>query len=258
MMDINEKLEALKNYFEEHPKLVLGFSGGVDSSFLFAAAKEMGAEITPIFVKTVFQPEFELEDAQKISDHIGVKFEVLRANPLNDPNVVRNDARRCYYCKQTIFSLLKAKADELGATLIDGTNASDDAGDRPGMKALQEIGAQSPLRLCGLTKADIRAESKKRGLVTWDKPSYACLATRIPTDTPIDSETLAKVEKAEDALFSLGLSDFRVRVFHGAARLQLPESQWHMDEELRRNVYDAVKQSFDTVMLDLQPRLPRE
>ncbi len=257
-MELAEKMNALKEYFAAHPKLVLGFSGGVDSSFLFAAAKEMGAQITPIFVKTVFQPDFELEDAQKIAEHVGVSFEVLRADPLTDPDVVRNDARRCYYCKQTIFSLLRARADELGATLIDGTNASDAEDDRPGMKALREMGAESPLRLCGLTKADIRAESKKRGLVTWDKPSYACLATRIPTNTPIDKETLAKVEKAENALFGLGFTDFRVRVFHGAARLQLPESQWQLSPERREKTYAALHESFDTVLLDMQPRLPRE
>ena len=257
-MTIQEKMDALKSYFAAHPKLVLGFSGGVDSSFLFAAAKEMGAEIIPIFVKTVFQPDFELEDAQKISEKVGVPFEVLRADPLTSPDVVRNDARRCYYCKQTIFSLLRARADELGATLIDGTNASDAEDDRPGMKALREMKAESPLRLCGLTKADIRAESKKRGLVTWDKPSYACLATRVPTGTPIDKETLAKVEKAENALFALGFTDFRVRVFHGAARLQLAESQWELNKERREKTFATLHESFDTVLLDMQPRLPRE
>ena len=153
---------------------------------------------------------------------------------------------------------IHARADELGATLIDGTNASDAEDDRPGMKALREMKAESPLRLCGLTKADIRAESKKRGLVTWDKPSYACLATRVPTGTPIDKETLAKVEKAENALFALGFTDFRVRVFHGAARLQLTESQWELNKERREKTFATLHESFDTVLLDMQPRLPRE
>ncbi len=257
-MELSEKKARLQAYFRAHPKVLLGFSGGVDSAFLLASAKEMGAEAVACFVKTPFQPQFELEDARRLADGVGISLHIIPGNPLSDPQVVRNDARRCYYCKQMIFSALRAYADRIGAVLIDGTNATDPEDDRPGMQALRELSVESPLRLCGWGKADIRAESRRMGLFTWDKPSYACLATRIPTGTPIDAETLRKVEGAEDALFALGLQDFRVRVFHGAARLQLPEKEWHIGEELRRDICERVGQYFDTVLLDMTPRQPRE
>ena len=129
-----------------------------------------------------------------------------------------------------MFTALRQRALSDGYTvLLDGTNASDEAGDRPGMRALRELKVRSPLRLCGLTKDEIRRRSKDAGLFTWDKPAYACLATRIPTETAIDRETLHHVEAAEAALSQLGFRDFRVRVFHGAARIQLPQTQFPPD-----------------------------
>ena len=137
-----------------------------------------------------------------------------------------NPARRCYFCKKAIFTALKQRALQDGYTLlIDGSNASDDAEDRPGMQALAELQVRSPLREAGLTKAEIRQLSKEAGLFTWNKPAYACLATRIPTETPIQANDLRRVEAAEDLLKQMGFSDLRVRLFHGAARLQLPQDQ---------------------------------
>lgn len=257
-MQPEQKYALLKEYFVRHKRAVLGFSGGVDSAFLLAAAKEAGADITPVFIHTPFQPTFELEDARRLTDQLGIRLEIITANPLNQPEIVRNDAKRCYWCKHLLFSLLRARAQQLDAVLIDGTNASDPEDDRPGMQALRELGAESPLRICGLTKQEIRQLSKEYGLFTWDKPSYACLATRIPTGTAIDCDTLKKVEGAEQALSNLGFSDFRVRVFHGAARIQLLASQWQMDEERRSQVNEAVGQFFDTVLLDMTPRTSRE
>ena len=138
--------------------------------------------------------------------------------------------------------------------LLDGTNASDDAGDRPGMKALRELAVESPLRLCGLTKADVRAASKEAGLFTWDKPAYACLATRVPTGQAITKEDLARVEKAEDALFALGFTDFRVRLLADAARIQLPEDQWDRAAGQRKKILAALKPWFSAVTLDLETR----
>ena len=254
---MEEKWERLRAYFAAHPKVLLGFSGGVDSAFLLAAAKECGAEAVPVFIQTAFQPAFEWRDAEKLAGSLGVKPERVTASPLTDEDIVANGPRRCYYCKRMLFSLLREKADALGATLIDGTNASDPEDDRPGMQALRELGAESPLRLAGFTKADIRTESHRMGLFTWDKPSYACLATRVPTGTPLDAETLQKVEKAEDALFQLGYKDFRVRVFHGAARVQLLKADWP-DEEQRDKILSALKPYFDLVLLDMTLRQVRE
>lgn len=246
---------TLQEFFTEHPKAALGFSGGVDSSYLLWAAVNAGADIAPYYIQTAFQPAFELEDAQRLCAQIGVKLNVIRLAALADPRVAANPANRCYYCKVGLFGALRARAKADGYDLLlDGTNASDDAGDRPGMKALREMEVRSPLRECGLTKAMIRQESRKAGLFTWDKPAYACLATRVPTGRTITSELLRRVEGAETALFALGFTDFRVRLYDEAARLQLPEGQLAKAVEQRQAIRQALAPWFDVVLLDTQTR----
>ena len=245
----------LSQFFQRCPKVALGFSGGVDSAYLLYAAVENGAQVQPYFVKTAFQPQFELEDARRLCAQLGVELSVLDLDILNVPQVAENPADRCYFCKKALFGRLKEQAQQDGyRVLMDGTNASDDAGDRPGMRALGELSVRSPLRECGITKAQVRALSKKAGLFTWDKPAYACLATRVPTGEAVTPETLRKVEAAEEALFSLGYSDLRVRVFHGAARLQLPGQQLEQAAKEREAILQALAPWFDTVLLDLKER----
>ncbi len=142
--------------------------------------------------------------------------------------------------------------------MLDGTNASDDVNDRPGMAALEELGVLSPLRICGLTKADVRRLSAQAGLFTARKPSYACLATRVPTWEPITYALLQCVEQAEDTLARLGFTDFRVRVFHGAARIQLLEDQFSDAVLQREAIEEALKPLFEAVLLDLQPRISKD
>ena len=246
---------TLQEFFTEHPKAALGFSGGVDSSYLLWAAVNAGADIAPYYIQTAFQPAFELEDAKRLCEQIGVKLNVIQLDALADPRVAANPANRCYYCKVGLFGALRARAKADGYDLLlDGTNASDDAGDRPGMKALREMEVRSPLRECGLTKAMIRQESRKAGLFTWDKPAYACLATRVPTGRTITPELLRRVEGAETALFALGFTDFRVRLYDDAARLQLPEGQLAKAAEQRQAIRQALAPWFDIVLLDTQTR----
>lgn len=246
---------TLQEFFTEHPKAALGFSGGVDSSYLLWAAVNAGADIAPYYIQTAFQPAFELEDAKRLCEQIGVKLNVIQLDALADPRVAANPANRCYYCKVGLFEALRARAKADGYDLLlDGTNASDDAGDRPGMKALREMEVRSPLRECGLTKAMIRQESRKAGLFTWDKPAYACLATRVPTGRTITPELLRRVEGAETALFALGFTDFRVRLYDDAARLQLPEGQLAKAVEQRQAIRQALAPWFDIVLLDTQTR----
>ena len=227
---------TLQEFFTEHPRAALAFSGGADSAYLLYAGLRAGAELRPYYVKTDFQPRFEYEDALRLCRELGAEPTVLQADALADERVRANGPERCYYCKIGIMSTILAAAREDGyPVLLDGTNASDEAGDRPGMRALSELGVLSPLRLCGLTKPEIRRLSKEAGLFTWDKPAYACLATRINTGEPIRPETLRAVEEGEDYLFSLGFSDFRVRTSEGRARLQfipeqMPEAQRRFDE----------------------------
>lgn len=245
----------LRDFFQECPKVALGFSGGVDSAYLLYAALDHGAQVRPYFIKTAFQPQFELEDARRLCAQLGVELTVLELDVLQIPGVAENPPDRCYHCKRALFGRLRQQALADGYTvLIDGTNASDDAGDRPGMRALGELSVRSPLRECGITKAQVRALSKEAGLFTWDKPAYACLATRVPTGEAITPETLRKVEAAEEALFSLGYSDLRVRVFHGAARLQLPGQQLEQAAKEREAISQALAPWFDTVLLDLKER----
>ena len=246
---------TLKQFFQENPRCALGFSGGVDSAYLLYAGVKAGADIKPYFIKTAFQPSFELADARKLAAGLGVEVTVLELDALADPRVAANPADRCYYCKQNLFRTLKDRAIADGyPVLLDGTNASDEAGDRPGMRALAELSVRSPLRECGLTKAEIRARSREAGLFTWDKPAYACLATRVPAGEAITAEPLARVEGAEDALFRLGYTDFRVRVFHGAARLQLPRGQMERAVREAEELRQALKPYFTPILLDLEGR----
>lgn len=246
---------TLQEFFTEHPKAALGFSGGVDSSYLLYAGIKAGADIRPYFIKTAFQPEFELADAKRLCAQLGAELHIIKLDALTNPDVVKNPPNRCYYCKTGLFGTLQQRAKADGYTvLLDGTNASDDAGDRPGMKALTEMSVLSPLRLCGLTKAQIREFSREAGLFTWDKPAYACLATRVPTGEAITEALLARLEGAEQVLFSLGFTDFRVRVFYDAARVQLKPAQMQQALSRRSEILENMKPYFKIVLLDLNGR----
>ena len=245
----------LADFFARHPKAALGFSGGVDSSYLLWSAKQCGADVRPYFIKTAFQPAFELEDARRLCRDVGAELTILELDALADEAVAENPADRCYHCKRNLFGTLTQRARADGyCLLLDGTNASDDAGDRLGMRALRELEVRSPLRECGLTKAEIRARSKAAGLFTWDKPAYACLATRVPTGQRITAEALAKTEAAEGFLFSLGLTDFRVRYFAGAARIQAPAAQLALILARREEILTELRQYYPAVLLDLEVR----
>jgi len=221
---------------------------------LYAALK-YGAKVKAYHAKTQFQPEFELKDARCMAEYLGADMLVLEMDILAHQQVVSNPADRCYHCKKAIFSELQKQAMSDGFTLIiDGTNASDDAEDRPGMMATKELSVRSPLRECGITKDEVRRLSKEAGLFTWDKPSYACLATRIPTGRGYTAELLEKVEQSEDALRELGFTDFRVRVMGDAAKLQLPHDQMGKAIIEKSAIINAIKPHFKAILLDLEGR----
>ena len=245
----------LEDFFINNPKVAIAFSGGVDSAYLLYAAKNYGAEVKAYYVASEFQPEFEKKDALRLTEELGADMQILPLQVLCDPNVRANPADRCYYCKKQIFSAIVKAAAQDGFTLIlDGSNASDDAGDRPGMRVLKEMSVRSPLCECGLTMVQIRELSKEAGLFTWDKPAYACLATRIPTGEEIAEEKLQVTEIAEDYLFSLGLTDFRVRSQNSHARLQVPEEQIQTVLTHRTDILDKLKPYYKSVSLDLEVR----
>lgn len=247
---------ALQAFFTDHPRLALAFSGGVDSAYLLYAAIACGCDVRAYYAQSAFQPAFEREDARQLAAQLDAQMRVICLDVLSDEAVRANPADRCYHCKRRIFAALTAAAAEDGFdTVIDGTNASDDAGDRPGMRALTELNVLSPLRLCGITKAQVREYSRDAGLFTWHKPAYACLATRIPTGAALTAELLHRVEGAEDALFKLGFSDFRCRVFSGAARLQFTQDQYKRAAALRSEIRNALAPFFDIILLDTEVRL---
>ncbi len=246
---------TLSDFFQKHPQAALGFSGGVDSAYLLWAGIRAGADVRPYFVKTAFQPEFELRDALRLTKELGVELQVIPLDILSVPAVASNPPDRCYHCKTALFGALKERAMADGyALLLDGTNASDDAGDRPGMRALSQLSVRSPLRECGLPKDEIRRLSKEAGLFTWAKRAYAGLATRVPTGEPVEAEVLQRVEAAENALFALGFHDFRCRVFHGAAKVQVKAEELEKAGREAEAVRKALAPYFKTVLLDLQGR----
>ena len=246
---------TLTQFWNENPKAAIAFSGGVDSAFLLYSAIQAGARVKAYYAKTAFQPAFELEDARRLAGQLGVEIEILSFDILSVPHVAENPKNRCYYCKTALFSAITAAAKRDGfSVLLDGTNASDEVSDRPGMQALRELSVRSPLRECGLTKQEIRRLSKEAGLFTHDKPAYACLATRIPTGDAITPESLARTEVAEDCLHNLGLWDFRVRTLGDTARIQVTAADLETVLNNREAIVSHLKTLYSGVTLDLEVR----
>ncbi len=245
----------LEDFFRENPKAALGFSGGVDSTYLLYAALKAGAQVKAYYVDSPFQPRSQLQDARCLAEELGAEFQVLEKDVLTIQKIAENGPERCYFCKMALFSMIADRAREDGYRLvIDGTNASDDQADRPGMRALLELGVRSPLRACGLTKQKIRALSRDAGLSTWDLPANSCLATRIRTGERITAQSLSRAEYAENALRSMGFRDFRVRLYGQAAILQLRDDQLMEAARRRGEVLERLAPYFEKVLLDLQER----
>lgn len=250
----------LKEFFTEHPKVAVAFSGGVDSSYLFYAAVVSGADVRAYFVDSAFQPPMERRDAERIASDTGAadRLTILNADILSFGDVTANPENRCYFCKKHVFGAIREQAAADGYdTILDGTNASDDPGDRPGMKALREMNVYSPLLLCGLAKEDIRERSRQAGLFTWNKPSYACLATRIPYGEEITGDKLNRVGAAEDELRAMGFSDLRVRKRGETGLIQLPAEQFLKAAEERGTIREKLAPYFEDLALDLKPRKSR-
>lgn len=246
---------TLQEFFQHNPKAALAFSGGADSAYLLYAARTYGRQVRAYYVRSAFQPQFELDDARRLAAELGAELRVLEVDILSVPQAAANPADRCYHCKRAIFSAIAAQAEADGfPLLLDGTNASDDAADRPGMRALRELSVRSPLRECGLTKEDVRRLSREAGLFTWNKPAYACLATRVPTGEAITPEKLRRTEAAEGYLTALGFSDLRVRLLDGCARVQLPASQLPRFLEQREEILKELKRHYSGVLLDMEAR----
>lgn len=245
----------LEGYFAAYNRIAVAFSGGVDSTYLLYAAVKAGAEVKAYCVRSAFQPGFEYDEAKKLAERIGADMEVIEVDVLSDDKVTANPPDRCYYCKTRIMTAIRAAAAADGyETVCDGTNASDDASDRPGHKALEELGIKSPLKECGLTKTDIRRLSREAGLPTWNKPAYACLATRIRTGEQITKEKLETTEEAERRMMEMGFKDFRVRMRGRNALVQIAEDQHYHALKRDSEIKAALANLYESVEIDEVPR----
>jgi uncharacterized protein len=219
--ETEEKYQRLLRRIAETGGAAVAFSGGVDSSFLcHAAAAALGGRAIAVTVVSPMLPASEIEAAVDIARRVGIEHITIEERAIED-DVAQNTKERCYHCKKREFAAIQQAARGRGiAAVLDGSNI-DDLGDyRPGLRALAELGIQSPLREAGLTKQEIRDLSRRFNLPTWDKPAFACLASRIPYGETITAEKLSRVEKAEAALRNFGFRQFRVRSHGDIARIE--------------------------------------
>lgn len=255
---IKEKLRKLQEYLLKLDNALIAFSGGVDSTFLAKVSYDvLGNRVLAVTATSPMHPKSELKEAVELAKKIGIPHLVVEFNDILEIEEFRkNPLNRCYICKSNLFSRFKAIAEEKGFKyILEGTNADDVSDFRPGRRALKELGILSPLLECGIKKEEIRILSKELGLPTWGKPSYACLASRIPYGEEITYDKLSMVEKAEEDLKDLGFSGFRVRYHGDVARIELPKEQMEtiFEEGIREEVVKRIKNAgFKYVTMDLE------
>ena len=250
------KYDTLREIVASLGGCVIGFSGGVDSTLLFAVAVEvLGEQALAVTVTSETYPEQELTEAQELAARIGGRRQVIVSEALDIPEFKDNPSNRCYYCKKEMFGKLRSIAVKEGLPhLLDGANVDDRSDHRPGRQAAFEIEVRSPLEEAGFTKEDIRTLSQALELPNWDKPAYACLASRFPYGATITRERLHQVGQAEESLRELGFRILRVRYHGSVARLELgPDEFLQATADLRDQVAQRIKAAgFTYVAIDLQ------
>ncbi len=254
-MQTEQKYQTLLQSLRAAGPLAVAYSAGVDSTFLLAAAHEaLGENVLALTAVTAAIPRREVAEAKEFTVSLGVRHELVEVDALAVPAFRENAPDRCYHCKKHIFSTLWAHARAAGIErLAEGSNLDDDLDYRPGHRAIEELGVTSPLRDAGLTKAEIRALSERLGLSTAAKPSFACLASRVPYGEEITAEKLRRIDAAEEVLRGLGFGQYRVRSHGDLARIEVPETELERLFACRREVRAALTGlGFVYVTMDLQ------
>ena len=255
MTDLDQKVLALQTYFKTLGKVMVAFSGGADSAFLlyWAKASLPAKNVLAVVADSVTFPPQERQDALAFLSNFDVPYHVLYVDELNNPDFVKNDKNRCYFCRQGLFEGLQKLGAEMGYEhIVEGSNKDDEKDYRPGKKAILELGIKSPLKEVGFTKAEIREVSQKVGLPTWDRPSMACLSSRIPYGQSITMEKVERIATLEKYIWSLGIRQVRVRDHQNLARIEIPAESFDRLITAGFNTQLFKELGFNYVTLDLE------
>jgi pyridinium-3,5-biscarboxylic acid mononucleotide sulfurtransferase len=251
---MNDKVERVKAILQEMESVLVAYSGGIDSTLLLKLAHDvLGARALAVTAVSPTLPDYELAEAEAIAQEIGARHVVFDKHEMEDERFLANTPDRCYFCKATVCQQLVAYAQQEGYNyVIDGSNADDTGDYRPGARAAREYGMRSPLQEAGFTKAAIRALARELELPNWDKPSSACLASRIPYGDPITAEKLTQIGRAEGVLRDLGLQQYRVRHHGDVARIEVAHTDFDVILTHRDSIVAALKAlGYAYVALDL-------
>jgi len=256
-MTLDDKFNKLKEDLKSMDRVIIAFSGGVDSTFLLKAASQAGlSEILAVTGVSESLPQDELSFAGEFASSLDIKHRTIVTEELKDTNYANNPPDRCYYCKKDLFSRLRKIAkEEKYSFILDGTNADDAYEWRPGRRAAQEEGVKSPLLDASLSKKEIRDISRKLGLPTWDKPASPCLSSRFQYGQKITAEALERVSRAEGFIKKIGIREFRVRDHSEVARIEVNPEEFRifMNNTVRNEVVSFLKSiGYKYVTLDLQ------
>lgn len=256
-MSLEEKEKRLKEIIKGLESVVVAYSGGVDSTLALKMCQDvLGEKVLAVTARSETYPAVELEDAEEMARGLGVRHLVIETKELEIPGFSHNPPDRCYWCKKELFQKLRALARQEGyKNVVDGANYEDGSDFRPGLRAGRELGIVSPLKEAHFSKADVRSLSRRLGLSTWDKPSYACLASRFAYGDEITREKLIKVARAEEFLREAGFKEFRVRAHGDVARIEVAKD--HLDALLKsplreRLIASFKKLGFIYITLDLE------
>ena len=250
------KINRLREIILDYSSVVIGFSGGVDSTFLVKASLDfLGRDnVLAVTAAGAIHPKSEIEDARELADRLDLEWKLISPPYLEEGDFVANPPDRCYHCKKILFARLRTMAEDLGYEVVaDGTIEDDSSDYRPGERAGEELGIKHPLREAGLTKKDIRKFGKEAGLPVWNKPSNACLATRVPYGLEVTESRLNKINRAESSLRDLGFTGFRVRHHGEVARIELRQEDLPRAIEIREELADRIETvGYSYVTLDLR------